>query len=56
MEKESREWIARCRGCGYELSAWERGGIRWKAAGRPVMVVKCPKCGKTGPHDTYKKA
>jgi hypothetical protein len=43
------------RNCGYELSVWERGGIRWKAAGRPIMVVKCPKCGKTGPHDTYIK-
>ena len=55
MEKESREWMVRCRSCNYELSVWERGGIRWKAAGRPVTVVKCPNRGKTGPHDTYRK-
>ena len=56
MEKESREWMVRCRNCGCELSVWERGGIRWKAAGRPATVIKCPQCGKTGPHDTYKRS
>jgi hypothetical protein len=45
MEKESRQWIATCR-CGNERSIWELGGIRWKAAGEPRKLLRCPSCGE----------
>ena len=50
MEAESRSWMARCPHCGSEKSVWELGGIRWKAAGSPSMLLRCPVCGKTAPH------
>jgi hypothetical protein len=45
MESESREWIYTC-SCGHTCSAWDMGGIRWKAAGNPRRLMKCPGCGK----------
>ena len=50
MEEESRSWMASCPGCGSEKSVWELGGIRWKAAGSPSMLLRCPACGKTALH------
>jgi endogenous inhibitor of DNA gyrase (YacG/DUF329 family) len=44
MEAESRAWMARCPDCGTERSVWDMGGIRWKAAGKPRRLLKCPKC------------
>lgn len=55
METESRAWLARCT-CGYEKSIWERGGIRWKAAGQPRRRLKCPQCGQTTWHTVYRTA
>lgn len=54
MEAESRLWMARCP-CGFELSMWERGGIRWKAAGHESQYASCPQCGKRHWHTIYKK-
>ena len=45
METESREWMCTCR-CGHARSVWDVGGIRWKAAGNPRQLLKCPRCGK----------
>jgi hypothetical protein len=45
MEAESREWIYTCP-CGHTCSVWDLGGVRWKAAGTPGRVMKCPRCGK----------
>jgi rRNA maturation endonuclease Nob1 len=55
MEKESREWMLRCQGCGAERSVWEMGGIRWKAAGNPTRLMHCGHCGALTRHTTYKK-
>jgi len=45
MEAESREWMHICQ-CGHARSAWELGGIRWGASGKPRRLVSCPACGK----------
>ena len=45
MEAESREWRVRCV-CGHDRSIWDLGGIRYKAAGNPRKLMKCPACGK----------
>lgn len=55
MEAQSRLWMVRCP-CGYAKSMWELGGIRWKAAGQPRMLKKCPACGKRTWHKVSKEA
>ena len=45
MEAESREWVFTCP-CGHTRSVWDLGGVRWKAAGNPRQLMKCPSCGK----------
>ena len=54
MQAESQAWLARC-SCGYEESIWDRGGIRWKAAGQPRRRLTCPQCGHTTWHTVYRK-
>lgn len=49
MEVESRQWMAECP-CGHGRSIWELGGIRWKAAGRPRRLMRCPKCSQLSWH------
>jgi ribosomal protein S27E len=46
MEAESRSWTVRCNACELERSVWELGGVRWKAAGRPSRLMRCPQCGR----------
>jgi hypothetical protein len=53
MEAESRAWRMRCP-CGREISVWDAGGIRYKAAGNPKRRFPCPHCGPTW-HTVYKK-
>jgi hypothetical protein len=50
MEDESREWMVRCRSCGFERSIWELGGIRWQATGKSWTWGRCPNCGTLGVH------
>lgn len=45
MEAESRQWRVTC-ACGHSRSIWELGGIRYRAAGKPRRLMKCPACGK----------
>lgn len=54
MEAESRAWRMRCP-CGEETSIWEMGGIRYKAAGSPRRLYRCPRCGLTW-HTLYKRS
>lgn len=54
VEAESRLWMAKCDACGYTQSLWERGGVRWKAAGEPRTHLKCPQCGKRSWHKIFK--
>jgi hypothetical protein len=55
VEAESREWQVRCGACGYEESAWDRGWIRWKAAGTSMRYMRCPNCGKRSWHTVYRR-
>jgi hypothetical protein len=54
MEAESREWMCTCP-CGHSRSVWEMGGVRWKAAGNPRRLLKCPACGQTTWHMVARK-
>lgn len=54
MEAESRTWMVRCT-CGFEMSVWDSGGIRWKAAGNPRRLVRCSQCGQVTKHTVYRK-
>ena len=46
IEAESRRWVMRCP-CGHQVSVWDAGGVRFKAAGRPRRLARCPHCGVT---------
>jgi hypothetical protein len=52
LEAESRAWMVQCP-CGAERSVWDIGGIRYKAAGRPRWLRRCPQCGKWKWHRVY---
>ena len=56
IEAHSRGWRVRCPHCGFERSIWDLGGIRYRAAGRPRMLGRCPRCGATGWHKVEKSA
>ncbi|QYK40765.1 MAG: hypothetical protein KF887_15345 [Paracoccaceae bacterium] len=43
-EAESREWHMVCTRCGHAASIWDRGGLRFKAAGRPLARAHCAGC------------
>ncbi len=53
IEAESRLWMMRCP-CGNEISVWDAGGVRYKAAGNPKRLFRCTSCGMTW-HTVYKK-
>jgi hypothetical protein len=55
MEAESREWMMRCRACDAERSVWDLGGLRYKARGRRITIIRCPECGTRSLADTYRK-
>lgn len=46
-ERESKQWHMQCPNCKFEISVWDMGGIRWKAAGSPRRRMTCPQCGQT---------
>lgn len=55
MEAESRTWMVQCPTCHFERSVWETGGIRYKAAGNPRRLMRCPNCMRLGWHKIYKR-
>jgi ribosomal protein S27AE len=54
-EAESRTWVATCPRCQAESSVWDMGGIRYKAYGTKITLVRCPKCGKNSFMRIHKK-
>ncbi|HMO08866.1 MAG TPA: hypothetical protein PKD10_14655 [Paracoccaceae bacterium] len=44
-EASSRGWGMTCPSCHRRTSIWDLGGLRWKAAGRPLRAFRCPHCG-----------
>lgn len=49
-EADSRRWGFVCDKCGERSSIWDIGGIKYKAVGESINLVKCPKCGHMGMH------
>lgn len=50
---ESKRYRFDC-SCGKTSSIWDIGGIRYKAYGKPITLVKCPHCGKIAMQKIYK--
>ena len=50
IEAESRAWMLRCSQCEYEVSVWDRGGIRAGASGNPSYFQRCAGCGERTNH------
>ncbi len=48
IEAESRRWFMQCRHCGYEISVWDYGGMRYRALGTVYRFGRCRNCGKSG--------
>ncbi len=53
MMEDSKRYRFTCN-CGKESSIWDIGGIRYKAAGKPLTGVTCPHCGKFAMRKIYK--
>jgi DNA-directed RNA polymerase subunit RPC12/RpoP len=54
-EADSRAWKATCPSCGTKTSIWDLGGLRYKAAGKPLRGLRCPSCGKFGMHQVARE-
>jgi hypothetical protein len=54
-EAESRAWKATCPACGTKTSVWDLGGLRYKAAGKPLRGLRCRACGKIGMHQVARE-
>ena len=46
VEAESRAWFMQCRKCGYEISVWVYGGMRYRGAGTVYRLGRCRECRK----------
>lgn len=46
VEAESRRWMMQCRKCGFEISVWEAGGMRYKGRGTVYRLGRCGGCGE----------
>ena len=53
VEAESRAWLVACP-CGCSRSVWEMGGIRFKAPGEPLRLMRCPRCHEASWHSIYR--
>jgi DNA-directed RNA polymerase subunit RPC12/RpoP len=41
----TKAWLMECP-CGHKQDLWDAGGVRYKAAGEPRRLGRCPACGK----------
>lgn len=46
VKDRTKLWLIECK-CGHKRDLWDLGGVRYKAIGKPLRLLKCPKCGKT---------
>jgi hypothetical protein len=53
IERHSRSWRMTCP-CGHSTSIWERGGIRWLAAGEARRLAFCEACGTRTWHRVHR--
>ena len=50
----TKAWLAEC-ACGHKRDVWDSGGVRYKAAGEPRQLARCPACGKATMHKIRRK-
>lgn len=50
----TKEWLVVCP-CGHRRDIWDCGGIRYKAAGEPLRLLRCPSCGRMTMHRVRRK-
>ena len=50
----TKEWLAACP-CGHKRDIWDYGGVRYKATGEPLRLLRCPACGRMSMHRVRKK-
>jgi len=55
IERHSRSWMVTCP-CGRSESVWDRGGVRWLAAGEPKVLASCASCGVRTWHRVHRVA
>ncbi len=48
IEAESRRWLMQCPRCGFEISVWEYGGLRYRALGTVYRLGRCRNCKRIG--------
>ena len=45
IKESSKKWLSICTKCGYSVSVWDSGGIRFGAASKGKRVLGyCPDC------------
>ena len=55
IEAESRTWMMRCPNCGFEISIWEAGGMRYKGLGTVYRLGRCHGCDKVSMLRVYRR-
>lgn len=55
IEAESRTWMMHCPNCGFEISIWEAGGMRYRGLGAVYRLGRCRDCGKIGMLRVYQR-
>ena len=55
IESESRQWMMQCPNCGYEVSVWDYGGMRYRGFGTVYRLGRCRDCGKVKMLRVYKR-
>jgi len=55
IEADSRSWMMQCPKCGYEISVWDYGGMRYKGHGTVYRLGRCRDCNRVGMLRVYKK-
>ena len=49
IRASTKDWLAECP-CGHKQDIWDSGGVRYKAAGEPKWLRRCPACGRSTLH------
>ena len=55
IEADSRRWMMQCPECGYEISVWDYGGMRYKALGSAYRLGRCRGCKRIRMLRVYRK-
>lgn len=54
-QRDSRLWLTTCNTCGNRSNIWDLGGMRWRAYGKPVTMLRCPVCDRSRMHKLAKE-